>query len=184
MARVAAAVALLAAATRLGVIPLLLIPPLTLQTLFLAVIGLTLGPWYGLVSVAFYLAMGLAGLPVFTGGGGIGYVYAPSFGFLLGFLPAVVVIGLLRGLDRRLPRYPAFVLAALAGIIPTYVLGVTYFSLIKGSYGQAPAWIILAPFLAYLPGDLLKTLAAAAVAVRLGDLRPVSVKGKDRSTGA
>lgn len=174
MARVAAAAALLAAGARMA-IPLPPVP-VTLQTLVLAVIGLTLGPWYGLSAVLLYLAMGLAGLPVFAGGGGIGYIYAPSFGFLLGFLPAVVVIGLLRGLDRKIPPFAARFLAALAGIFPVYALAVPYYSLIKGSYGQAPVWVILAPFLIYLPGDLAKALAAAAVAGRLGDLRPRSLE--------
>ena len=39
--------------------------------------------------------IGLLGLPVFTQGGGIGYVLQPSFGFLLGLIPAAAVIGAL-----------------------------------------------------------------------------------------
>ena len=44
------------------------------------------------------MALGLVGLPIFTAGGGFGYVLQPSFGFLLGLIPAAAVIG---GLSRR-----------------------------------------------------------------------------------
>lgn len=165
LARIAALIALLAVGARLS-IPFWPVP-LSLQTLVLAVAGLILGPWYGLVAVALYLLMGLAGLPVFAAGGGPGYIFYPSFGFLLGFLPAVAVIGFLRGLDRWLPRVAAYMVAAVLGLAPVYLVGVPYLSLIKGVYGQTPVWVLLSPFLIYLPGDLVKALAAAVVADRL-----------------
>ena len=62
---------------------------LTLQFLFTAMAGVLLGPRWGAASQAVYVALGLAGLPVFTMGGGLGYVFQPSFGFLLG-LPCVL----------------------------------------------------------------------------------------------
>lgn len=164
LARIAALIALLAVGARLS------IPfwpaPLTLQTLILALAGLVLGPWQGFAAVALYLLMGLAGLPVFATGGGPGYIYVPSFGFLLGFLPSVVLIGLLRGLALWLPRVAAYAAAAVLGLVPVYLVGVPYFSLIKETYGHAPAWAILSPFLVFLPGDLIKALAAAVVADR------------------
>ena len=129
--------------------------------------GLIVGPWYGLAAVSLYLFMGLAGLPVFTHGGGPGYIYQPSFGFLLGFLPAVVLIGLARRLDRWLPRLPAYAIAALLGVVPVYLVGVPYYSLIKETFGRAPAWTILAPFLVIIPWDIAKALTAAVVADRL-----------------
>lgn len=176
LAAMAAFTVLLAAGARLS------IPcwpaPLTLQTLVLAVAGLTLGPWRGLAVVAVYLLMGLIGLPVFAQGGGSGYVLMPGFGFVLGFLPAVAVTGLLRGLDRRLPRFAAHTLAALAGLVPLYAVGALYYTLIKGLYGSAPSWAILGPFLVYLPGDIAKALAAAAVAGRVGSGR---VSGRNKS---
>ena len=42
------------------------------------------------------MALGLVGLPIFTAGGGFGYVLQPSFGFLLGLIPTAAVIGALR----------------------------------------------------------------------------------------
>ena len=165
LARTAAFAALLAAGARLS------IPwwpaPLTLQTLVLAVGALTLGPWRASLAVLLYLLLGLAGLPVFAGGGGPGYVFLPGFGFLLGFLPAAVLMGLARRLERLLPQLPALYLAALAGLPPVYAAGILYFLLIKGIYGSAAVWPILSQFLIYLPGDFVKALVAAVVASRL-----------------
>ena len=76
--------------------------PITLQTLFVVLAALLLGPKYSAVSVGLYLFLGLAGLPVFTKGGGPGYVFQPTFGYLLGFLAAAWVMGTLaEKIDRR-----------------------------------------------------------------------------------
>lgn len=57
--------------------------------------GLLLGPRLGATSQMVVLAVGLAGLPIFADGGGFGYVTRPTFGYLLGFIPAAFVIGLI-----------------------------------------------------------------------------------------
>ena len=57
---------------------------ITLQTMMAALAGILLGSKWGAVSQGVYLALGLMGLPIFTQGGGLGYVFQPSFGFLLG----------------------------------------------------------------------------------------------------
>lgn len=74
---------------------------LTLQFFFTAMAGVLLGPRWGAASQAVYVALGLMGLPVFTLGGGLGYVFQPSFGFLLGLIPAAWVIGRLAGRGPR-----------------------------------------------------------------------------------
>ena len=89
--------ALFAALTAIGAF--LQIPtgtvPITLQFLFTALAGLLLGWKWGAISQLLYVGIGLLGLPVFTQGGGIGYVLQPSFGFLLGLIPAAAIIGAL-----------------------------------------------------------------------------------------
>ena len=92
--------ALLAALTAAGAfirIPIG-ISVITLQFLFTAMAGVLLGPGGGALSQGVYVALGLVGLPIFTAGGGFGYVLQPSFGFLLGLIPTAAVIG---GLSRR-----------------------------------------------------------------------------------
>ena len=65
-------------------VPLPLVP-FTLQTMFCMLAGLLLGPKYGAASQAFYMFMGLLGVPVFTGGGGLSSIFMPSFGYVIGF---------------------------------------------------------------------------------------------------
>ena len=87
------------------------ITSITLQFLFTAFAGVLLGWKWGAVSQLLYVAIGLLGLPVFTQGGGIGYVLQPSFGFLLGLIPAAAVIGALSNTLR-------LELVSLAGFPP------------------------------------------------------------------
>ncbi|MDQ1330177.1 MAG: biotin transport system substrate-specific component, partial [Thermodesulfobacteriota bacterium] len=68
--------------------------PIVLQSLFILLAGLLLGSTWGVAGVGIYLLAGAFGLPVFAGGaGGIGRFLGPTGGYLLGFLPAVYIIG-------------------------------------------------------------------------------------------
>ena len=64
----------------------------TLQWLFVLLAGFILGKKLGALSVITYIIVGLAGVPVFAAGGGIGYVLRPGFGFLLGFILAAAIV--------------------------------------------------------------------------------------------
>ena len=67
----------------------------TFQLFFAILAGIILGPVRGLVAMTVYMLIGLLGVPVFSLGGGPGYVLQPSFGFVLGFLPAGYFSGLM-----------------------------------------------------------------------------------------
>ena len=150
---------LMAALTALGAfirIPLG-ITSITLQFFFTAMAGVLLGPKWGALSQGAYVALGLAGLPVFTLGGGLSYVFQPSFGFLLGLLPAAAVTG---ALSRGRASRPGWVaLACLAGLGALYLIAVPYMYLILNLYlGRGmPVWeVIRTGMLLYLPGDGVK----------------------------
>ena len=125
--------ALFAALTAIGAF--LQIPtgtvPITLQFLFTALAGLLLGWKWGAISQLLYVGIGLLGLPVFTQGGGIGYVLQPSFGFLLGLIPAAAVIG---ALPARRTGYLTVLAAVLVGDLILYAVGVPYMYLILHVY--------------------------------------------------
>jgi biotin transport system substrate-specific component len=87
--------------------------PVTLATLAVALIAGTFGWRIGVASVALYIAEGLAGLPVFSSGGGFAYVLSPTFGFILGYLPMAYFIG--RAVDSGLSARPALLIAAMVG---------------------------------------------------------------------
>ena len=95
--------ALLAALTAIGAfikIPLG-VSSITLQFFFTAMAGCLLGPMWGAVSQGVYVLLGLVGLPIFTLGGGFGYVLQPTFGFLLGLIPSAWVMGLITKKSRK-----------------------------------------------------------------------------------
>ena len=64
-----------------------------IQGLFL--ISLLCGPRIGAISAISYLILGLFYLPIFNGGGSIGYILTNEFGYLLGFVPAAWTCGYL-----------------------------------------------------------------------------------------
>ena len=67
--------------------------PITLQTAVVLAAGLMLGANKAAAALLTYLCMGLLGLPVFTGGGGFHSLLLPSFGFIVGFVPAAWLVG-------------------------------------------------------------------------------------------
>lgn len=136
--------------------------PVTLQSLVTAMAGVLLGPGWGALSQLVYVALGLLGLPIFAAGGGPGYLLQPSFGFLLGLIPAAWVAGRLSRGETALGTG----LACLAGTGALYLLGAPYMYLILRAYlGQeiAPAAVLWSGMLVFLPGDLAKTAALAAL---------------------
>ncbi len=98
---------------------------LSFQTLFVVMAGLVLGARDGALSVLIYIVMGLIGVPVFTSGGGIGYVLMPSFGYLIGFPIGAFVAGAICARGKAPTRSRAFA-SALVGMIPIYIIGMTY----------------------------------------------------------
>ncbi len=65
----------------------------TLQFFFVLLAGMILGKKQGAISVGLYVLIGLLGVPVFAAGGGIGYIFKPSFGYLLGFIVTSYAVG-------------------------------------------------------------------------------------------
>lgn len=104
--------------------------PITGQTLGVIVAGAALGSRRGAYAMTLYMLAGLAGAPIFAGfAGGPQMVLAPSFGFILGFIPSAFVAGWFaeRAWDRR-PAL-AFVGFAAATAVP-FLIGVPYMALI------------------------------------------------------
>lgn len=162
-------VALFAALTAVGAfirIPLG-ISTITLQFLFTALAGVLLGARLGALSQAIYVGLGLIGVPLFASGGGIQYVFHPTFGFLLGLIPAAYLIGLLTESDRSAGRVAV---ACSAGLAILYLIGVPYMGGVVNLYmgkGLTLWQILKSGMLIYLPGDCLKIAVCAVTAPRL-----------------
>ncbi|GAB4497118.1 MAG: biotin transporter BioY [Anaerolineales bacterium] len=133
--------------------------PVTGQTLGVLLIGAALGMRKGAASVSLYLALGLAGLPVFTGSGaGISHLIGATGGYLLGFILAAALVGWLaeRGYERS---FRTALLPFLAGTLIIYLCGALWLAAFVGSLSKAVA-LGVTPFLV---GDTLKLLLAGGL---------------------
>jgi biotin transport system substrate-specific component len=104
--------------------------PITGQTLGVIVVGAALGSRRGALALTTYTLAGLAGAPIFAGAlAGPAYVLSPSFGFVLGFIPAAFLAGWFA--ERAWDRKPvlAFVGFVAASVVP-FLVGVPYMALI------------------------------------------------------
>lgn len=151
--------------------------PFSFQPFGIFVAGLLLGPLWGGFSISLYVLVGLAGAPVYSNGGaGLGYVLGPTGGFLVGFLVAAAVIGLVA--HRSLQPTPVADLSAvstttalLAGIVVVYLIGVPWLAAVNGlAITQAASAMAL-----FAVGDLLKIGIAVGIVAGgnelLADLR-------------
>jgi biotin transport system substrate-specific component len=132
--------------------------PLTGQTFAVLLTGAALGARRALLAQVLYLVEGVSGLPVFAGGaGGPLVLVGPSAGYLVAFPFAAAATGALaeRGWDRS---FGTTLLAMLAGSLVILVPGLAVLSRFVGKDR-----LLAAGLLSFLPGDILKALAAAFV---------------------
>jgi len=133
--------------------------PVTGQTLGVLLLAAAGGLRLGVATVAAYLAVGLAGLPVFSGGGGgLATLSGVTAGYLVGFLVAAAVVG---AWTERVGTRDASSVAAvmLTGTVVIYAFGVAWLSRFAPDLATAFAWGVW-PFVL---GDLVKVGVAVAL---------------------
>jgi biotin transport system substrate-specific component len=142
--------------------------PITLQVLFVLLSGLVLGSRLGALSQMQYLAIGFAGAPVFAGGkSGLVALLGPTGGYLVGFVAAAYVAGLIAESAAR-PGRVRFFVAGLLGTAAIYICGAMWLST-WFAIGRGTSWIAelgLAWQFGVMPFILLdagKALVASAV---------------------
>jgi biotin transport system substrate-specific component len=142
--------------------------PITFQTLAVMLTGLVLGPGRGFAAVGLYVLLGLAGLPIFSQGrSGLGILAGPSAGYILAFPIAALVVGWLATVViRRTTKARAlwlFLSATVTSVVVVHSLGIAGIALnTKATLGQA----FLSDVVFY-PGDIIKNILAAVIAVAL-----------------
>lgn len=99
--------------------------PFTLQTVFVVLSGFILGKYDGAFSQLAYMIIGLIGVPIFTGGGGIGYVLTPSFGYIIGFVVGAYVAGFCFNRCKTVSVIKIF-LCGVLGLLAIYIIGMFY----------------------------------------------------------
>lgn len=140
-------------------IPLPFTPvPITGQTFAVVLVGAGLGAVRGTITLLLYVALGAAGLPIFSGWQGNWVVFTGATGgYLIGFIVAAAVTGFLaeRGWDRHLR---SSIGAMLTGNVIIYLFGLPWLAAVVNTGFTKTLEAGLYPF---IPGDLIKLYLAA-----------------------
>ncbi|WP_220187741.1 biotin transporter BioY [Pseudonocardia pini] len=133
--------------------------PIVVQNMGPFLAGVLVGARRAVLAVLLLLALVAIGLPLLSGGrGGLAPFVGPSGGFLVGWILSALVSGLIVQRSAR-PRLPLLLLAAFAGLVADYLIGVPWLAIQTGSWPTA-----LTGSLVFVPGDLAKVVIAALVA--------------------
>jgi biotin transport system substrate-specific component len=155
---VAACVALTAVAARIAVPLPGTSVPFTLQIVAVMLSGVILGPRLGAGSQVLYLAVGLAGLPVFVAGGGPVYLLGPTGGYLIAFPLAAAAAGFFAS---RFSGIAWMMLGCAIAVLVVHVGGASWIAI---TLGRDAALTAFEPFLA---GDVLKIALVLLIGSRL-----------------
>lgn len=97
--------------------------PITFQTFAVFLSGIILGSKKGALSQITYLILGLLGFPFFSRGGGIYYLFSPTFGYIIGFIFASYISGLIK--EYKLNFLSSLFILIFANIT-IYIFGLLY----------------------------------------------------------
>ncbi len=152
------------------VIPLPWTPiPVTGQTLAVLFAGLVLGRYWGGISMALYLIIGLVGVPWFTGmTGGFSILFGATGGYLIGFILAALFMGYFADKYVNARSFmPMLALLLFANFFLIYVPGLlvlgAWLYMVKGSVPGIWTLLVMG-LLPFLIGDLIKLAGAAGIA--------------------
>ncbi|CAN7202476.1 biotin transporter BioY [Pararhizobium sp. LjRoot255] len=153
----------------LGFIPV----PITAQSMGVMLAGCIIGAKRGALAYVLFVLLVAAGLPVLSGGrGGLAVIQGPTGGFILGWIAATYVTGLIaerlvKDGQNEIRQFAAFFIASVVGgIVVLYAIGMPWVSMTTGT----PLAAVATGSRAFIPGDLLKAgiAALAARAVLMG----------------
>lgn len=149
-------------------IPLPFTPvPVTLQVFFVLLCAAIMGPYYGSASQFLYIALGAAGVPMFTTAGvGLAHLAGPTGGYIIGFVIAQPVIAFIvaGGSEHKTSTQylQRLALAMTAGIFVIYTAGMTQLAVVTSMGFEKAFYAGVAPFLLT---DIAKAAAACAAAL-------------------
>jgi len=151
--------------------------PFTFQPMVVLVGAAALGSRLGMSSQILYLALGIAGLPLFAASPilpqGAARLLGPTGGYLMAYPLAAFVAGSLaeRGFDRR---YGTAVLAMVCGLAIVFAGGVLWLTLVSSSHALKSALAV--GFYPFIIADVLKLLVAAALMPNLWKTRGIPAR--------
>lgn len=138
----------------------------TAQTIIINLIALILTPKQATITVGVYILLGICGLPVFSGGAsGIGKIFSPTGGFIIGFLIAAPIISLLKGKYNNFKRY--LIITVVVGMTIIYLFGTIFMCVIQKIDIMAALAVAVIPFIF---GDVFKCFVGVFLAVKLNKI--------------
>jgi len=133
--------------------------PVTMQTLFVLLAGIVLGPRDGFYAMIAYIGIGIAGAPVFAGMTfGPAVLFGPTGGYLLAFPAAALLTGVITRSLRG--GKPAVLIASLAGSAVILLGGTTYLWLLSG---QSLSGVLAMAVVPFILADLVKVAVAVTL---------------------
>ncbi|MCJ8013594.1 biotin transporter BioY [Paenibacillus sp. KQZ6P-2] len=156
-------------------IPLGFIPvPITVQTLGVMLAGCFLGKKTGAISVILFLVLVAIGLPLLSGGrGGLSHLIGPSTGYFISWPIAAFCIGFMtEKVWATLKTWKLIVINIVFGVLLVNLIGAPVMAIIT----HTSVWAGLAGSAAFLPGDCIKAIIAAIIAVQLKSISPIEEK--------
>lgn len=161
MAQIAVCSALLCVSAFIVVPVPIISVPFTLQVLVVVMTALILKPSEALTAQFIYTLLGVIGLPVFSGGqGGIGVIFSPTGGFIIGFIFASFIISFIKGKNENILRY--IIVTTLVGIPIIYSFGVGFYMMFTGADVFTAIASVASVFIAV---DIIKCVAASFIAI-------------------
>ena len=142
------------------IIPLPLIP-ITGQTLAIGLVVTILGLKHGTYAVLLYILLGAIGLPVFQGfTGGLGILFGPTGGYIIGFIPTAIVIGFY--LKKTRLTFTHALVANILGMLVTLAFGAVWLKYLAELSWTGALFSGVIPFLIV---GVIKAILAAWVGV-------------------
>ena len=141
----------------------------SLQFTFVLLSGMILGSKAGALSSLLYVVIGLLGFPIFTEGGGLGYVLKPTFGYLIAFIAASYIAGLTRE-KFGTKSVNKLIVGCILAMIVTYAIGTlyTYFILNKVANTPIPYWACLSSLFPFaIAKDIFSAIIVSLATPRL-----------------
>jgi biotin transport system substrate-specific component len=151
--------------------------PVVLQNMGPLLAASLLGARRGGAATLLFLVLVVLGFPLLSGGqGGLGAFAGPSGGFIVGWLVSAVLVGLIVRTRAR-PGVVVLLLANLAGVAADYVIGIPWWGAYIGDLKTAALQSLV-----FVPGDAVKLVVVAMVAVAVRRAVPTTVLDSPRAS--
>lgn len=157
--KIALMVAFISAASYLRIPLPFSVGAITGQTLAVNLVALLLLPGEAFITMLCYWLLGVVGVPVYGGAAGPGKMFGPAGGYFMAFMLAAVLIAKLRGTKYNIIRYA--LVTILVGIPVIDGIGFIWMKAVADMTWKVA---FLTGFLAYIPLDIVKCIAAILLA--------------------